>query len=404
MRSSNRLWGLAGVSVVIVASLLFVSFRPRPVLVDLYTIGHGPMQVTVDADGKTRIRDVYEVAAPIAGLALRAPVEVGDQVLAGETVVASVEPISPGLLDLRSRVQAQAAVEEAEAALHVAESRLRQAEEDLKYAESQYARAQNLAERGAISISRLEQAEQELAIKQAERDAVRAGIAMAESSLARARAALIEPGSAASAEAESCCVELRAPIDGEVLSVDVVSERPVTSGERLVTIGQPGDLEIVAELLSTDAVRLVQGARAIVERWGGPIPLEAVLRDIEPSAFTKISTLGIEEQRVEAVLDFVSPPADRAGLGDGYSVFLRIVEWQSEDAVQVPLSALFRDGGDWVVFVADEGRVRKQVVEIGKMGDSAAEVLGGLSPGVMVILYPGDAIDENVRIAPRGAE
>lgn len=389
-------------AAALVGGLLVTAFRTDPVPVDLHVVQRGPMQVTIAAEGKTRIRDIYEVAAPLTGTALRSPVEVGDSVVAGETVVAIVEPAAPSLLDARSRVQAEAAVREAEAALQLSESEVRKAEEDLAYAQSQFERVRELVTRGVASITRLEDASQRLAIAEAARDAATSGLDMARSSLERARAALIPPADRGTDAAQGeCCVRLYAPIDGTVLDVDVISERPVVIGTRLLSIGRPDDLEIVADLLSADAVRLRPGARATVERWGGDSVLEARLRKVEPVARTKVSALGIEEQRVDALFDILTPPGERPGLGEGFFVFLRIVEWQNRDALQVPLSALFRRDGGWAVFTLDGDIARLAPVEIGRRGATMAQVLAGLEVGARVVTHPSDAIADGVAVVDR---
>lgn len=392
---------LAALGLAIVGALLYIAFRTDPVPVDVAVIDRGPIRVTVDADGKTRIREVYEIAAPITGTALRSPVRVGDPVTAGETVVAIVEPAAPALLDTRSRQQAEAAVREAEAARQVAASQLRQAEEDLSYARSQFERAQTLVARGVASVTQLEDANQQMAIREAALEAAQSNLAMTEGAVERARAALIEPSDTAQPDGADCCVQIRAPIDGRVLDIPVVSERPVAAGTTLLTVGQPDNLEIVADLLSSDAVRLAPGALATVERWGGPDPLEARLVSIEPAARTKVSALGIEEQRVDAVFELVSPAEARAGLGDGFSVFLRITEWQTDDAIRVPLSALWRRDGDWAVFVVEDDVARVRTVEIGRRNSSEAQLLSGLEPGETVITHPSDAIVEGTPIVDR---
>lgn len=390
-------------AAVVIGGLLIVAFRTEPIAVDLATVTRGPMQITVNADGKTRIREVYEVAAPFTGTARRSPVEVGDPVVAGETVVAVVEPVAPALLDARSRLQAEAALREAEAALNVAESRLAEAEEDLAYAQTQFDRARTLVERGVASVTRLEDATQLVAVREAARAAARSQLQAAQGARDRAAAALVEPGQGAQADAE-CCVPILAPVSGTVIEVDQVSERPVVAGTRLVTLGDPAELEIVADLLSSDAVRLKPGARAFVERWGGPIALVARLRSIEPVAVTKVSALGIEEQRVDAVFDLVSPPEQRQGLGGGYAVFLRVVEWETPDALQVPLSALFRRGDSWAVFVADGERVREIEVGIGRRNSEMAEVLSGLAAGDRVVTHPNEELSAGAPIIERGTE
>lgn len=382
------------------AGLLWVSFSPDPVPVDDSPVILAPMQVTIDVDGRTRVREVYEIAAPLTGLARRAPVSVGDAVVAGDTVVAIVEPLASGLLDTRSRLQATALVSEAEAALQVAETELRLAQEERGHAKTQFDRAQTLVARGVSSLVVLEDATQALAWADAKVDAAAARIDMARSELNRAQAALVTP-LAPGVEEDKCCVELLAPVDGVVLGVDVVSERPVTAGARMATIGDPADLEIVADLLSSDAVRLAPGAEALVERWGGDTALTARLRRIEPKARTDVSALGIEEQRVYALFDITTPPSQHPGLGDGFSVFLRIVEWQTDAALQIPLSATFRVGDEWAVFVMEDGLARQRTVTLGRSTGRMLQVLDGLAAGERVITHPSDALVDGGAVIKR---
>ena len=402
MKLPPRTLAMIGTGAVILIALLYFTFRTEPVPVDLQQVIRGPLRVTVNADGKTRIREIYDVAAPISGMTRRSPVDVGDQVIAGETVVAIVEPAEPGLLDRRTRLQAEAAVQEAEAALSVAKSRVNQSIEDLSYAKAQFERTQTLVNRGIATMTKLEEDSQRLAIAQSAYNAALSNSAMAEGALERAKATLLEPGQGDAEVLEQCCVNLFAPITGTVLAVEKISETPVTAGALLVSIGQPDDLEIIADLLSSDAVRLKIGASASVERWGGPVPLEARLRSIEPSARTKISALGIEEQRVDAVFDLLTPPAKRKALGDGFAVFLRIVEWQEDDVLQVPLNALFRRGDEWAVFTVDEDNIAHRVmVEVGVKNGNAAQILSGLDVGQTLITHPSELIAEGVTIIDR---
>ncbi|MEQ8659038.1 MAG: HlyD family efflux transporter periplasmic adaptor subunit [Hyphomicrobiales bacterium] len=387
----------------LLAGLLWLSFRAEPVLVDMQEVILGPMQVTVDVDGKTRIRDIYEVSAPIAGLARRSPVAVGDTVIAGETVVAFVDPVAPSLLDTRSRVQADAAVSEAEAGLLVAQTDLARAQEQLRSARSQFERTQTLVSQGVVSVTQLEDANERLAIANAAEAAALARISMAQSSLERAQAELIEPGNERDRDG-ACCVPLYAPANGRVLAIDQISARPVTSGTRLVTIGDPSNLEIVADILSVDAVRLEVGARAIVDRWGGPEQLEAELIRIEPAARTEVSALGIEEQRVDAIFELISPLQDRAALGDGFSVFLRVVEWQGDDVLQVPLSATFRLGNAWGVFAVEDGIASQLQVTLGHRNTHNVEVLSGLAAGVWVVTHPSDDLADGSAVLQRDIE
>lgn len=395
----NIILGLVGAAVA--GGLLYVSFRPEPVPVDLHTLETGTLTITVDVDGTTRVKDFFEVAAPITGVALRSPVDVGDPVIAGETVVARVEPVEPALLDARTRLQAEAAVREAEAALAVARTDLARAIEDRTYASSQFTREETLVERGVSSITRLEDAHQRKVIAEAAVAAAEARVEQAEGSLARAQAALTEPALNPGAQA-ACCTSILAPADGVVLSVENVSERPVTAGTLLLTIGDPRELEIVADLLSSDAVRLPADAKASVERWGGA-PLEARLRSIEPAARTKVSALGIEEQRVDAVFDLVSPAEDRAGLGHGFAVFLRIVEYEEPETLLLPLSAAFRTGDGWAVFRATGDTVERVPVELGRRNGRYASVTSGLGPGDRVVVHPSDTLTDGAPIVERTA-
>jgi len=389
-----------GVIAAALGGLFYVATRTEPVAVDLHQVESAPLTVTIDADGQTRIRDIFEVASPITGTARRAPVAVGDLVVQGDTVVARVEPISPSLLDARSRAQAEAAVDEAAAALDVARSDLTRAEEEETFARMQFDRTQALVERGVTSLTQLETATQQLAVAQAAVAAARSRITMAEGTLERAEAALVGPETG-EAQTNDCCVDLLAPADGVVLSISTISEHPVTAGAPLLTIGDPGDLEIVADLLSSDAVRIGPGTRAIVQRWGGDVDLDAVLTRIEPAAETRVSALGIEEQRVDAIFDLASPPEARTGLGHGFSVFLRIVEWEADAALQVPLGALFRRGEDWAVFVVEDGIARERIIEIGQRGTRMAQVIGGLEAGEAIITHPSDAISDGVPVVDR---
>lgn len=397
---ATRKWIGGGVAVVGAGALFAWAFQQDPTPVDVAEVFRGEMTQTVNVDGKTRIRDIYEVSSPISGRANRSPVEVGGRVIAGKTVVAVVEPAAPSLLDTRERAVAEATVAEAEAALQVAMSLVTQAEEDLALANTQYVRTAELVSRGVASQAQLESVAQLRAVKEAALNAARSNQTMADGTLARARSVLVghDPENG---EAAACCVELHAPIDGVVLSVANVSERPVTMGASLVEIGQPTDLEIVADVLSADAVRLAPGSRAIVERWGGDRPLEAVLRKVEPSAKTKVSALGIEEQRVDVVFDLLSPAGDRPGLRDGFSVFLQVVEWRSDDELQVPLSALFRDGPEWFVFRVQDGLAVKTAVEVGRSNDQSSQVLSGLSESDLVVAHPSDRVSDGASVVDR---
>ena len=254
--------------------------------------------------------------------------------------------------------------------------------------------------RGVTTVTQMETVAQGLAVAEAAVASAQSRVAMSEGSLTRAEATLARPEGSV-IDAEDCCVVLRAPSDGVVLSISTISEHPVQAGAPLLSVGDPTDLEIVADLLSSDAVRIGPGTRAIVERWGGPDPLEATLTRIEPAAETRVSALGIEEQRVDAIFDIETPAEDRPGLGHGFAVFLRIVEWESDDALQVPLGALFRRNSHWAVFVVEGGVARERVVTLGQRGAREAEILDGLEEGDQIVTHPSDAVADGVLIVDR---
>jgi HlyD family secretion protein len=395
------LWVVVG--TLVIAGIVY-AFRPQPVPVDLAEVTVGPLEVTIEAEGRTRMRDTYQVFAPITGFALRSPVEVGDPVHEAETVIASIRPAEPGLLDARARQQAEAAVTEAEAALRLAEINITRAVADLDYARSQYERTRALAERGTIAQRMLDDAALLHETREAALEAARSERDMHEATLARMRAQLIGPAAQVDGDGTgACCAEITAPITGVVLDVTEVSARLVQAGEPLVEIGRPEDLEIEVELLSSDAVRVPSGAEAYVERWGGEAVLAAQVRRIEPSAFTRVSALGIEEQRVRVILDFLAAREERPRLGNAYRVFLRIVEWREEAVVQVPVSALFRTGDAWTVFRVVDGRAEPATVVIGRRNQAQAQVISGLEPGDRVISHPSDRVEAGVRVADRAA-
>ena len=382
------------VSVAVIGGLLGVALWPRTVVVDVASVARGPLVVTVDEEGRTRVRDRFIVAAPVTGRVLRIDLDPGARVARGE-VVARMQPESPALLDARTRAEAIAAMAAAEGSLGHARAEEQRARAALSHAQHELTRTRQLTGAGAIATQELDtrEAEVTLAIEAANAAAFAVRTASAEVERARARIATSEPRSAAGA------VVVRAPVDGVVLRRLRESESVIPAGEPLVEIGDTGQLEIVTDLLSTDAVRVKPGARATIEQWGGDSALAAIVRRIEPSGFTKLSALGVEEQRVNVVLEFVDDGEDCAPLADGYRVEARIVLWEARDALKVPTNALFRDGARWAVYVASDGWARRTVVEIGRQTGQESEVISGLSEGDVVIVHPGDLVRDGVRIA-----
>ena len=404
MNRPRLIFSLIGAAAL--AGGLTWAFWPDPLPVDIAEVRSGPMQVTVAAEGVSRVRAPYLVTAPISGTAERSPVQVGDTVTEGETIVARITPAEPALLDARARAEAEAAAREARAAVDVARINLERQSVDLDHAEANLARNRELAARGVIPQRMLDDTVQAAETQRAAVDAARAELVMREATLARAEAVLMRPGPGTPPldllpNADACCAEIRAPVSGTVLRLEDESARLVQAGQSLLTIGDLSDLEIEVDLLSADAVRLTPGAAAMVERWGGEGTLGAQVRRIDPRGFTRVSALGIEEQRVRVRLDLLDPPEDRAGLGDAFRVFVRIVVWEAEDALQVPISALIREGGDWAVFRIEGGTARLTRIEIGRRTQTEAQVLSGLEPGDRVVAFPGDRVTDGTRVAPR---
>jgi HlyD family secretion protein len=384
-------------------ALIAWAIWPQPVPVDIAAIKKGPLEVTVEDEGVTRIREVYTVSAPILGKMLRSPREVGDEVVAGKTLVAEIAPTAPTFLDVRSQRVNEAAVQAAQAAVDLAEAQIKQAKSQLDFTRSDLRRAEELAASKTISVRALDKAKLDVDSAEAAVASAIATLEVRRRELESARAHLIQPGEVnAGTNSASCCVEVRSPISGVVLKIVAESEQVVLPGAPLIEIGDPGDLEIAVDFLSRDAVRIKPGASARIESWGGDKILGARVKRIEPSGFTKVSALGIEEQRVKVILDFTGPADSWRQLGHGYRIIARVVVWHSDDALQVPLGALFREGENWAVFAVADGRAYRRLVTIGERNLHAARIIDGLNPGEQVILHPSDRVHDGVRVEPRG--
>lgn len=384
--------------------LVLWAFWPEPVQVDIMAARIAPMRVTVAAEGVTRVRDPYSVMAPLAGTLTRSPVQVGDPVIGGDTVVAVIQPAPPAILDARARLQAEAAVIEAEAALRVAEANLSQAQADLTHAQSAYTRSSALAARGIIAQGMLEDADMALESARAAHNGAQYAVEQQRATLMRMQAQLQGPVALqGDAVPDSCCVKIRAPQSGTVLAVTNLSARPVQTGDPILTIGDLGDIEIEVDLLSTDAVRITRDDLATIERWGGDGLIEARVRRVDPSAYTRVSALGIEEQRVRVRLDILTPPDQRAGLGDNFRVFVRVETWGEDAVLQVPLGALFRNDGEWAVFREVGGRAVLTPVEVGQQTSRDAQIITGLTEGDRVVVFPGGKVADGTRLIDRAA-
>jgi HlyD family secretion protein len=383
-----------------ILALITWALWPQPVPVDMAAIKRGPLEVTVEDEGITRIHDVYTVSSPILGKMLRSPREVGDKVVADKTLVAEIEPVAPTFLDVRSQRVNEAAVHAAQAAVDLAEAKIKEANSQLEFAKSDLRRAEELAASKTISARTLEKAKLDVDSAEAAVASAKATLEVRRRELESAKARLIQPGEANGGERSA--VQVRSPIDGVVLKIIAESEQVVQPGAPLIEIGNPADLEIAVDFLSRDAVRIKPGAPARIESWGGDKILNARVKRIEPTGFTKVSALGIEEQRVKVILDFTGPESEWRKLGHGYRVIAHVVVWHHNDALQVPLGALFREGENWAVFVVADGRAQRRLVKIGQRNLYAARVLGGLKLGEQVVLHPSDRVHDRVRVEPRG--
>jgi HlyD family secretion protein len=391
---SRLLWIAAG---VVAAAAVVWSFLPQPVPVETAQATVGRFVATVDESGRTRIRERYVVTAPLAGRLTRVELRAGDNVGHHQRIATMLPTLAP-LLDPRSRREAEERLGAAEASHERARAMIERARAAAEQANAEFERMRKLAERGFAARQTLERAE--LAARLAERD-VRAAELQEHSAgheVEQARVVLARYDQPAQ-PAEPW--ELTAPVAGVVLKVLQESETVVTPGLPLMEIGDPQDLEIVVDILSTDAVEVRPGAEVSIERWGGPDALLGRVRRVEPAAFTKLSTLGVEEQRVNVVIDLLSPPAARPALGDGYRIEARITVFAIDDALIVPSGALFRVGDAWSVYVVNSGRAELRAVEIVRRAGRLAAVKSGLRAGETVVVYPSDRVAAGVRVEAR---
>jgi len=384
-------------SAAIVGGLVAVALWPATIAVDVAEVARGPLVVTVDEEGVTRVRERFVVSTPVSGRVLRIELESGDCVRRGQ-VVARMRAEAAPLLDERTRAEAEAALASAKAALGRARADEARAHATLAKAQRDLRRMRELAASQLVAPHEFDACDAESRVAQETANAAGFAVRSAASELQRAEVRLAP----SRADATGRVVNVIAPIDGVVLKRLRESEAVVPAGDALVELGDPGNLEIVTDLLSTDAVRVSPGARAIVEQWGGDDSIAAGVRRIEPAGFMKVSALGVEEQRVNVVLDFADRSAAmRARLGDGYRVEVRVVVWESPDVVTVPTSSLFRHGDQWAVYAIDGDRARRAVVTVGHRTGQVAELIAGIAVGSPVILHPGDTLVDGARVRRR---
>lgn len=367
--------------------LIVAGLWPKPLLVETTRVLTGPLRVTVNEEGKTRIKQRYIVAAPVAGYLRRISWKAGAEVVANETLLAVIEPLPPALLDARARTLA-------EAKRDVATAGLARAKEAHKFAASELKRIELLSKDKVVSP-------QELEAVQSRESAASRELAVAESTVRQAEAELLEfvvaPGVTNATRAP---VEVKSPVTGRVLKVFEESARVVNPGTPLVELGNPADLEAVIEVLSRDGAAIAPGTKVELEHWGGPQALQAQVRLVEPAAFTKISALGVEEQRVNVVVDLLTPVAERLSLGDNFRVEGRVIMWEEPRALKVPSGALFRKGPEWAAFLLMTNQVQLRMVKTGRSSGAETQILSGLTEGDEVILYPGDRLHDGQRVQP----
>jgi HlyD family secretion protein len=377
------------VAVVLLAALIGLALRPAPLRVEAAAVTVGPLEVTTDELGETRSHDRFVVAAPVSGRLRRVLLHEGDTVTAGQ-VVATMAPLP---LSARERDELLARVAAAAAAERSTAAELQHVLQDLAQAQRERARVEALFARGLIAEQQVEQARNATATLAAEVEAARYRERAAAADLRGARAGLAALGE--NGRGAAATIEIRAPAAGPILRIAEPSERVVTAGTPILVIGDLAHLEVVMEMLSSEAVKVRAGMAARLEGWGGEQPLRARVRLVEPYAFTKVSALGVEEQRTNVILDFVDPPGP---LGDGYRVVGRIIIWSAPAVLQAPLSALFRCGQEWCVFVVEGSRARRRAVQIGHYNAEAAEISGGLRAGERVIQHPPNELADGARI------
>jgi HlyD family secretion protein len=394
--------------IALTTSVLFAVWyfmRPSPVPVDTAMIALGPLTVTANDSGVTRIRERYQVSTPLAGRVLRLTLDVGDAVKADETILARMEPTHPDLLDPRAVAQASARVMAAQRRLEVAKLHLETANAEAEHAETERARLYQLRLQEAISEAELNEVTLLARLKSDAQRAARYAIDIADYELELERAALLlTKGDDDDGNDKSMELEIHAPIHGRVLRILHENTAVVPAGTILMEIGDPHDLEVLVDVLSRDAVRIKPGAAVKIDRWGGDGPLSGTVRYVEPSGFTKFSALGVEEQRVNVVIDLNDPPENRLALGDAFRVEAEITLWHGESVLKIPTHALFRIGDRWAAFFVVDSAAVQRTLTIGQMNDREAEVIDGASPGEVVIEYPGNQIRQGVRVRPRQSD
>jgi HlyD family secretion protein len=405
-RQRRRRWvswlkrGLAAAVALAAVAAIVVAWMPKPVPVDLGAVQRQALQVTIDEDGRTRVKDRYLVSAPLLANLARIELRPGDAVKPGD-VLARLMPLQPALLDTRTRAQAEARVAASLAQRRQVRSTIDRVRTALEMAEREAKRQRELKVSGATPARAVEQAELELRSRREELASARFGAKVADSELEMARAALGRLDGKGGEQGAGEAMNVTSPVAGRVLRVIQESAGVVQPGTPLLELGDPAALEIVVDVLTSDAVDIEPGTPVRIERWGGERALRAHVRLVEPSAFTRVSALGVEEQRVNVIIDLDEPHEVWEALGDGYRVEARIVTWQGDDVLTAPASAVFRRGDGYAAFRHEDGKAELIEVQVGRRNAHRVQVLGGLSVGDRLIVHPSDRIAEGVSVSPR---
>ena len=389
---------ILGLIAAVVIAAVYLALRTPPMDVDVAKAVKAPLLVTIDDEGETQVRDIYLVAAPISGELQRIDLQPGDPVVAGQTVIARILPAQPDFLDPRSESETRAQIRALEASVESAIARIAQAQADSQLSAADFERTAALYKRGFATRAAYDGARAARDSSVARLEEARGARENARFELRAARARLMPPSSVKSG---GKALAIRSPESGSVLRLVQESETMIAAGSTIMELGNPKDIEIVTDLLSSYAVKIRAGSEVLIDHWGGDKPLKGRVRRIEPYGFTKVSALGVEEQRVNVIIDLVDPLAARKNLGHGYRVIVRVVEWSGENILQVPISALFRDKGQWSVFVMQDGRAQLVPVRVGRMNDERAQIVEGLKAGASVILHPSEKIDDGVAVRLR---
>jgi HlyD family secretion protein len=398
--NTSRVLLWSGIGLILILCLAYL-FWPRSVIVDTAKLIKSKLQVSISDEAKTQLHDIYILSAPVTGYLRRINAEVGDTVNRTETILAQIEPIDPSFLDPRSEAQAKSAIQAANAALSLSRAELNQAQAELDFAISEFNRMRELRVQNNISERELDNAKRIYKTAVAVLATAEAALQMRIYELEQNKALLISPSSTQTEHGNCECINITSPVSGRILQVLNKSEGVVAAGTQLMEIGDPNKLEIIVELLSFDAVKVEPGQRVFIKNWGGSMPLEGRVDHIEPIGFKKVSSLGIEEQRVNVIINLTSEAELYRRLGHGYQVDVDIILWEGDEVLSVPLTALFRDKSEWAVFAIKNGKVRTRIVEVGRRNAFNAQILSGLQEGDWFILYPNDQIADGVSISSR---